>query len=63
MSNTPGKPEIANPFAGNEQINQQKKDSSTKSIEHATNPTAELIELERLFGNNQTNVQAWDFRC
>jgi hypothetical protein len=52
MPNSSAKTEIANPFASNEQINQQIQDLLSKSIEDATNSRAELIEIKCLFGNS-----------
>jgi hypothetical protein len=52
ITNSSGKTEIANPFASNEQINQQIQDLLRKSIEDATNSNAGLIEIRCLFGNN-----------
>jgi hypothetical protein len=52
MSNSSVKTEIANPFASNEQINQQIQDLLSKPIEDATNSRAELIEIKCLFGNS-----------
>lgn len=52
MLNSSEKTEIANPFASNEQINQQIQDLLSKSIEDATNSRAELIEIKCLFGNS-----------